>query len=51
MDVGVKPPVAVSTKCYEIIFLVVAEVTSVLNVMDLKVLLATALLAAPVVSL
>ena len=49
--VRVKSLMAPRTKRHEIIFLVVTEVTSVLNVMDLKVLLATALLAAPVVSL
>jgi hypothetical protein len=48
--VGVNPHVAVSTKRHEIIFLVATEVTSVLNVVDLKVLLATALLATPAVS-
>jgi hypothetical protein len=51
MNVGVKPPLGVSTKRYEIIFLVVSEAASKLQVMDLKVFLATALLAAPAVSL
>lgn len=45
-----KSLVALSTKRYEIIFLVVSEVASELNVVDLKVLLATAVLAAPAVS-
>ena len=51
MDVGVKPPMAVSTKRDEIIFLVVPEETSKLNVMYLKILQATALLAAPAISI
>jgi hypothetical protein len=42
--------VAVGTKRHEIILLVVTEVTSVLNVVDLKVLQATALLATPAIS-
>jgi hypothetical protein len=41
---------ALSTKRYEIIFLVVSKVTSKLNVMDLKVLQAAAMLATPAVS-
>jgi hypothetical protein len=42
---------AVSTKRYEIIFLVASDLTSKLNVMYLKILQAAALLTAPVVSL
>jgi hypothetical protein len=43
----VKSPVAFSTNCYEIVFLVVSEATSGLNVMDLKILHATAVLTSP----
>ena len=42
---------AVSTKRYEIIFLVVTEVASELDVVDLKVLLAAAFLATPAISI
>jgi len=46
----VKSPVTLGTKRYEIIFSVITEVASELNVMYLEVLLTTALLAAPAVS-
>jgi hypothetical protein len=42
---------ALSTKRDEIIFLVVSEAASKLNVVDLKILLATAFLAAPTISI
>ncbi len=48
--VRVKSLMAFSTKRREIIFLIVTEVTSVLNVVDLKILQAAAVLATPAVS-
>jgi len=41
---------AVSTKRYEVIFLIVSEATSRLNVMDLKIFHTAALLATPAVA-
>lgn len=46
----VKSPVALITEGYEIIFLVVSEETSKLNVMYLKILQAATMLATPAVS-
>jgi hypothetical protein len=46
-DVTVKSAMAVSTKCYEVVFLVVPEVASRLNMVYLKILQATTVLAAP----
>jgi hypothetical protein len=42
-----KSSVAASAKCYKIVLLVVSEAASGLNVMDLKILHATAVLTAP----
>jgi len=46
-----KSPVAVITKGYEIIFLVVPEAATELNMMDLKIFHATTMLATPAVAM
>jgi hypothetical protein len=47
----VKPAMAVSTKCYEVAFLVVSEKPSGLNMVHLKVFHVATMLAAPGVAL